>query len=285
MTAKEAITSASARIPLRDAETLLQHVAGRDRAWLLAHPEAQISPEQQRHFRGLAGRRGRGEPLQYLTGEQEFFGLRFFVSPDVLIPRPETELLVEAVLDWMRKGEQAPGCNGRLRVVDVGTGSGAIALSLAAQMPGLELWAVDLSEAALGVARRNAAQLGLADAVRFCHSDLLSVFRQDAEMARERIDVVVSNPPYVPLADAPTMQPEVRDHEPHTALFAGEDGLAIYRRLIPEAWAALRVGGLLAMEIGFGQRDALAELLQTWRNVRFLDDYAGIPRHVLAEHA
>lgn len=285
MTVKELVEESSARILRRDAEQILVHVAGRDRAWLLAHPEAQLPPTEASRFRALVSRREAHEPLQYLTGEQEFFGMNLRVTRDVLIPRPETELLVAAVLAWVQEAsaavEVAAGSRRTMRLVDVGTGSGAIALALAGARPDAEIWALDLSDAALKVARSNAERLGLADRIRFLRSDLLTAVLA-GEAVPGCLDVVVSNPPYVPASDAPGMQPEVRDFEPHLALFAGEDGLEVYRRLIPEAMRALRSGGLLAMEFGFGQKEALGRLLSGWSDVRFLDDYAGIPRTALA---
>ena len=276
MTTRETVERASHHIGRRDAETLLLHLLGRDRAWWLAHPEAETPANLERSFDKLVHRRSLQEPLQYITGHQEFFGLNLQVTPAVLIPRPETELLIEAVLAWARENSQpAP------RLLDVGTGSGAIALALAANLPKARLTALDVSGEALAVAKANAARLGLADRVRFVLSDLLDAFAP--ELARgERVDAIVSNPPYVPDVDAPAMQPEVRDFEPHVALFAGPDGLAIYRRLIPQAMMALRPSGLLALEFGFGQRDGLAALLHRWKDVRFLNDLAGIPRIALA---
>jgi release factor glutamine methyltransferase len=277
MNAKQALLKASQRISGRDAETLLIFAAGQNRAWLLAHPETELSAEQQARFEAMVDRRAAQEPLQYVTGFQEFFGLVFAVSRDVLIPRPETELLVEAVLEWVA-GHGAPH---PMRIVDVGTGSGAIALTLAHRLPGASVTALDLSEAALDVAQRNAMRLGLRGTVDFVQSDLLAAVER-SDGAQAGFDVVVSNPPYVPSGDAEQMQPEVRDFEPHLALFAGDDGLAVYRRLIPQAQKVLRPGGLLAMEFGFGQRAALETLLADWNDVQFRDDYAGIPRIALA---
>lgn len=276
MTVDEAINGVTDRIPRRDAELLLLHVVCRDRAWLLAHPEAKIEPGQAAAFLEQVSRRAKHWPLQYLTGRQEFFGLELQLSQDVLIPRPETELLVEAVLQWAASQKPA------LRVVDVGTGSGAIAVALASRLPAAHVTGIDLSSKVQSVVELNASRFGVADRVRFVESDLLEAFTAEIQ-AGARFDVIVSNPPYVPLSDAPSMQPEVRDFEPHLALFAGEDGLSVYRRLIPQAFEALRPGGLLAMEFGFGQREALAALLTGWRRVHFQDDYAGIPRIAVAE--
>jgi release factor glutamine methyltransferase len=269
MTVREHLNEAATRIARRDAEVLLGHVLGRDRAWLLGHSEGTLPEVQATAFAALVTRRAGHEPLQYLTEVQEFYGLPLRVTPATLIPRPETEHLVEAVLAW------AEGRDSVLRIVDVGTGTGAIAIALAKNLKDTNVAACDLSIEALAVAKQN-AQVHQAD-VRFVESDLLAAF------AGEVFDVVVSNPPYIPAGDAAEMQPEVRDFEPHSALFAGEDGLTIYRRLILEAHAALVPGGLLAMEIGYGQREALRALLAGWNDVRFIDDYAGIPRVVLAE--
>ncbi len=278
MTLREAIARTSTTIARRDAELLLQHVLRRDRPWLLAHPEAELSPHDFEQLTDLAARRTLHEPLQYLTGHQEFYGLDLCVTPNVLIPRPETELLVETVLSWVGQS----GYMQSLRVLDIGTGSGAIALALAARLPKALLTAVDLSPAALAVARANAERLGLADRVTFAQSDLLDALGTN-KWSAEPWDVIVSNPPYVASSELPGMQPEVRDFEPHLALFAGADGLDIYCRLIPQALRHLRHGGLLALEFGFGQRADLAHLLHGWHNVEILDDLAGIPRVARAE--
>ena len=294
MTLRDALTEASAHIARRDAETLLAHLLSLDRAWLFAHPEAELSAAHLEALRALTARRAAHEPLQHLTGFQDFYGLPLRVTRDTLIPRPETELLVEAVLDWVASH---PRMNAP-RILDVGTGSGANALALATHLPTVDITACDLSPAALDVARDNAERLGLSHRVHFLLSDLLTSPQLNTNA---HFDAIVSNPPYVPTTDAATMQPEVVDHEPHTALFAGPTGLDIYRRLIPQAHAALRPNGLLALEFGFGQSEALRALLETpgsgaespgsgaespgsgdWRDLRFLDDYAGIPRIALA---
>jgi release factor glutamine methyltransferase len=273
MTLREAIAEASTLIPRRDAETLSMHLLACNRAWLMAHTDEPLEESTHTQLKILTTRRAAHEPLQYLTGTQEFYGLPLHVTPDTLIPRPETELLVEAVLNYA--ATQPP----QLRILDVGTGTGAIALALAKHLPNANITACDISPAAIDVAKANAASLNLTNRVIFVISDLLNEFA----IEEKPFDIIVSNPPYIPTADALTLQPEVHDHEPHTALFAGTDGLAIYRRLIPEAHTALRPQGLLAMEFGFGQREALRALLTGWHNIRFLDDYAGIPRIVLAE--
>lgn len=273
MNVREAIAEAAAAIAPRDAETLLLRLLARDRAWLLAHPDHPLTEETLAALRAFTARRAAREPLQYITGLQEFYGLPLHVTRDTLIPRPETELLVEAVELWATRFH-----DGRtLELADIGTGSGAIAIALATHVAGLHITAVDTSAAALAIARANAERLGCAGRIAFRTGDLLSGF------AAHSLDAVVSNPPYVPAADAATLQPEVVAWEPHTALFSGADGLDHIRRLIAEARIALRSNGLLAFEFGFGQRDAIAALLHDWHDVRFIDDYAGIPRHALAQ--
>jgi len=227
---------------------------GRERVYFYAHPEQELREVEWIHYGRYLDERIRGKPTQYITKRQEFWGRDFRVTPDVLIPRPETELLVEAVL----QRRPSPG-----RIIDVGTGSGAIAASLGAI-------ACDISWPALQVARENGA-------APLIQADLLTCF------ADSSFDVVVSNPPYVPLADGPAMQREVRDFEPHLALFAGNDGLEIYRLLIPQARRVLKPGGLLALEIGIGQEAPLRELLQDWNQIEFLPDLAGIPRVLLCQ--
>ena len=250
-----------------DAETLLLHVLGKNKAWLLAHLEEELSSEEAAHYHALLECRFAGEPIQYITGQQEFYGLPFRVTPDVLIPRPETEHLVEKVLAL------AAGFN-PLRIVDVGTGSGAIAVALAHLLPHAEITALDISSPALKVARTNAEQNAVADHVRFIESDLLTA------VAIEKFKVVVSNPPYVPTTDRDSLSVEVREHEPGLALFAGNDGLDVYRRLIPAAFAVLESGGFLAMEIGYAQSPAIEALMRQagFEQIEFVPDLQGIAR-------
>jgi release factor glutamine methyltransferase len=280
MTLREALTRATRQLDAspdlcvgaaRDAALLLRHVLGISHAAQLADPKRRLTPAQQAAFDALVQRRLANEPVQYITGEQEFYGLALGVTPAVLIPRPETEQLVEAVLAELDPTQP-------LRILDVGTGSGAIAIALAHHLPRAHVTAVDLSAAALEVAASNAARHGLADRIRFVASDLLDALPPD-ELP---FDFIVSNPPYVPTADRGSLHPQVRDHEPAAALFAGPDGLDVYRRLIPQARSALRPNGLLALEIGQGQREAVAALLAGWNELRFLDDLQQIPRVALA---
>ncbi len=256
----------------QDAETLLLHVLGKSKAWLLAHPDEELPEDQAACFLQLIERRFHGEPIQYITGETEFYGLPFRVTPDVLIPRPETEHLVE------RAVATAPLFR-RPRVVDVGTGSGAIAIAVAHEWPEATITAIDISAPALELARRNAERIGFADRIRFLDGDLL------APVKGEQFEIIVSNPPYVPELDRPTLSVEVRDHEPALALFAGPDGLAVYRRLIPAAFACLIPAGYLLLEIGYGQSAAINALLSEagFANIEFLPDLQGIPRVVSAQ--
>ena len=252
--------------PRLTAEVLLAHAMRCERVYFFAHPEQHLREVEWIHYGRYLHERMQGKPTQYVTKKQEFYGRPFRVSPAVLIPRPETELLVENVLK-LRPGAAA--------IVDIGTGSGAIAITLALEAPQASCTATDLSAEALAAARANASALNAP--VRFLQADLLSAF------ADSSFDVVVSNPPYVPAADKESMQREVRDWEPHLALFAGHSGLAVYERLIPEALRVLRPGGLLALEIGFGQADAVSALLSGGRNVQLFPDLAGIPRVIACE--
>ena len=251
-----------------DAELLLRYALGCDRAYLLTHPESKLTPDQIATYDGWLARRSLHEPIQYIVGEQEFFGLKFRVTPDVLIPRPETEHLVEAAL---ARADHDP----RVRIADVGTGSGAIAVTLAHALPNALVIALDISPAALGLARENALRFGVADRIEFVASDLL------AGIEGGDFDLIVSNPPYV--AENERLELQVRAFEPRLALYAGPEGLEIYQRLIPQARAAIKPGGWLLMEIGHGQREALADMLEVWENVSFADDLQGIPRVVCAQ--
>ncbi len=251
----------------RDAETLLLHLIGKNRAWLIAHATDEFGGCTAIRYVSLLERRFAGEPIQYITGVAEFFGLPFRVTRDVLIPRPETEHLVEKAIG-LAAAFSAP------HIVDVGAGSGAIAIALARSLPRAEISSIDVSPAALEVARENARLNGVADRVRFVEGDLLE------PVHGESFDMVVSNPPYVPDSDRPTLAVEVREYEPSRALFAGRDGLDVYRRLIPDAAEVLRPGGVIALEIGFGQASAVAKLMKTagLDRIESTPDLQGIPR-------
>jgi release factor glutamine methyltransferase len=254
-----------------DAEALLLHVTGKNRAWLLTHGDEEFGGCTAARYGAMLQRRQLGEPIQYITGECEFYGLPFRVTPAVLIPRPETEHLVERALELARNRNEP-------RILDVGTGSGAIAVAIAHGLRSARVTAIDLSEGALDVARGNAGRNGVD--VRLLRGDLLE------PVAGELFDIVVSNPPYVPQSDAETLAVEVREHEPHLALFAGGDGLNIYRRLIPQALSALVPGGHVLLEIGYGQADAVRDLLEAggFQAVQHVDDLQGIPRVMVATH-
>lgn len=256
----------------RDAEVLALHLIQRDRAFLMAHPEAQFSAAGAVRFYALIERRLAGEPIQYITGETEFYGLPFRVNRSVLIPRPETEHLVEEAIGLAAKFD-------RPRIVDVGTGSGAIAVALATKLPGALITAIDLSKEALAVARDNANRNGVADRIEFLEGDLL------APVSGRRFEMVVSNPPYVAESDRATLSKEVRDFEPSLALFAGS-GLDVYRRLVPAAGSVMEGGGFLAVEVGFGQAEAVAGLFREsgFAEVRFVADLQGIDRVVVGQH-
>lgn len=254
-----------------DATLLLRHVLNIPHAELYAYRERPLTALQMEAFNALIQRRLRGVPIQYLIGEQEFFGLPFHVTPDVLIPRPETEHLVEAAITRL---EHYPAP----RVADVGTGSGAIAVALAHALPHAEIVALDVSPAALAIARQNAQLNQVANSIRFVESDLFGA------VAEQLFDVIVSNPPYVAESERKSLPIEVREYEPAQALFAGPTGLEFFQRLIPAAHAHLFSGGWLMMEIGHGQRDSVRTLLHdtAWQSVEFLPDLQGIPRVAVA---
>ncbi len=273
-----------------------------DRAYLYAHPERELTSDEMCRYDEALARRASGVPAQYITGHQEFWGFDLIVSPAVLIPRPETEHLVEAVLGLVsavdskqdqeshqdqnqrpRTGVSAPHglfphglSTDGLRIVDVGTGSGAIALALAAKLPGAEIHATDISAAALEVARANAARHELVSRIEFRQTDLLDGFSPMS------FDFVVSNPPYVGESEEDSVQLEVRKFEPRNAVFAGRTGLEVIERLIPQAHEMLRSGGWLAFEISATIADAVRRLLSDWGEVEIRNDLQGIPRVALA---
>jgi len=277
MTLSELVAEAEARLrsgphPDRarlDAETLLLHLLKQNRAWMLGHGDDLVSAETQKSLTALITLRQAGEPIQYITGEAEFYGLPFFVASGVLIPRPETEHLVEEVI---RLAALLPA--DQLRIADIGTGSGAIAVALAHSLPQAHIIATDLSSQALAIAKQNAVRNHVENQIEFFEGDLL------APLVGQSFHIIASNPPYVPMVDLDSLSVEVREHEPHAALFAGDDGLSIYRRLIPQARALLVPEGWLLTEIGYGQHAAVEQLLSggDFREIRFIADYQGIPR-------
>ncbi len=259
------LEEAGVPLPKLTAEVLLGYALDRERSYLYAHPEEELTDQAWLHYGRYLHERIQGKPTQYITQRQEFYGREFFVNADVLIPRPETEHVVETALAEARDAR---------RVVDVGSGSGAIAVTLKLEMRA-EVFATDVSLPALAVARRNAQKLGAEVCLVAC--DLTAAF------AAASVDMVVSNPPYVALSDRSGLQKEVRDFEPHVALFAGQTGFEVYQRLVGEAERVLRPGGSLVMELGFKTRDAVCGMLGSrWRDVRTVPDLAGIPRVLAA---
>jgi len=275
LTIKEALSRARHRLkesgagsPALDAGVLLSYVTGRDLAGLYRDWESVLTPAEEERYLSLVARREAGEPVAYLTGHKEFMGLDFVVNRSVLIPRPETELLVETALRLL---PHTP------LIVDVGTGSGAIAVSLAVLMPGAEVYATDQSQAAIEVARVNAAVHGVGGRVKFFQGDLLEPLT-GLDLAG-RVDLIAANLPYIPTGEITALPREVRLFEPVSALDGGEDGLDLYRRLIPAAAGMLKPGGWLLAEIGCGQREAICGLLRPpqWE-VAVIDDLAGRDR-------
>ena len=268
----------TASVPEREAELdarfLARHVLGWDAARLLTDGTAPAPPNFTTAYDALIDRRTTREPIAYILGRQEFWGLAFEVSPAVLIPRPETEVLVEAALSRIPEA-------GSFDVADVGTGSGCVAIAIARDRPRARLVAVDISREALEIAAANARRHGVADRITFACGDLLAL----PPLAQRTFDLIVSNPPYVAEDDRQTLQPEVRDYEPAAALFAGRDGLSIIRRLVAQSVARLKPGGFLMFEIGQGQDDAVRELISatpglTMSGLRH--DLQGIARTAIA---
>lgn len=272
---KDALSAATARLaankvpsPRMNAELLLMFTLGCDRAYLFAHPERELTSEEESRYETAVSERSRGVPAQYITGHQEFWGMDLIVTPAVLIPRPETEQLIETVLEFR-------GADPSIRIVDVGTGSGCIALALAKELPGAEIHATDISSEALEVARANAARLQLNGRIHFHQTDLVSGLSG-------QFDIVVSNPPYVGESEEDTVQLEVRKFEPRNAVFAGKTGTEVIACLIPQAKQILRPEGWLIMEVSGTIADAVRKLLEGWQGVRVKPDLQSIPRVAMA---
>lgn len=277
MLLKEALASAIDRLtaahvgsPRMNAEVLLMFTIGRDRAYLYAHAEQDLSPQDIARYDEALSQRSQGIPAQYITGHQEFWGLDLVVSPAVLIPRPETEHVIEAVLPIARTLT-------RPRIVDVGTGSGAIVLALARELPDADFHATEIDPAALEIARANAARHQLESRIHFHQTDLLM------GLSAESFDLVVSNPPYVGESEADQVQLEVRKFEPPNAVFAGPTGLEIIRRLVPQAQTVLKPGGWLMIEISGTVVEGVRHLLEGWHTLRIMNDLQGIPRVAAAQ--
>ena len=268
------LTSDRVPSPRLNAELLLMFTLNCDRAHLYAHPERELTKEEQSRYDETLTQRTKGVPAQYITGHQEFWGLDLIVSPAVLIPRPETEHLIETVLPLARALKHP--VSKHLKIADVGTGSGAIALALAKELPNAEIHATDISPSALEIAEANAARLQLERRLIFHDTDLLNGLEAAA------FDFVVSNPPYVGQSEEDQVQLEVRKFEPRTAVFAGPTGLEVIERLIPAAHTALRPGGYLIMEISGTIADRARALLRDWEDITLTNDLQGIPRVVVA---
>jgi release factor glutamine methyltransferase len=268
--ATEALATAGVAEPRREAASLLMFVLNEERAYLAAHPDERLTAEYGATYLDAVQRRCRREPFQYIVGKQEFYGLEFAVGPGVLIPRPETELLVEAAIEVLTGYEQP-------RFLDIGTGSGCIAVSILKHVPEAVAVAVDISGAAIEIAKANAVRHAVDHRIEFVPSDLFA-------NVRGRFPLIVSNPPYVPQRDSATIQAEVRDHEPPVALFGGPDGLSVIRRLVFESPAHVQPRGWLMIEIGFDQADTVGEMFDksTWSSVSFKKDLQGIPRALIA---
>ena len=263
-----------------NAELLLMFTLGCDRAYLYAHPERELTAEEQNRYQEALTRRTRGMPAQYITGHQEFWGMDLIVTPAVLIPRPETEHVVETVLELSRdftNGGRASSPGSFSRIVDVGTGSGCIALALARELPQAEIHATDISAAALEIARANAARHQLENRTQFHQTDLLQ------GLALGAFDFIVSNPPYVGESEEDQVQLEVRKFEPRSAVFAGPTGLEVIERLIPQALTALKPAGWLVMEISGTIALGAKRMLGRWQRVQITNDLQGIPRVAFAQ--
>jgi release factor glutamine methyltransferase len=266
------------------AELLLMHTLECDRTWLYSHPEQELDAATRERYFSLVEQRVSGVPMQHLTGHQEFWGLEFEVTPDVLIPRPETEHVIEVALQLMGvvPDDTSPRRIEELRIADVGTGSGCIAIALAKEFPSAHIIATDISAAALQIARRNAARHDVADRIDFIECNLLDALHQSPATSHQspHFDLIASNPPYIGLHESATLPREVRDHEPHAALFGGETGHEIYAPLIAQAARLLKPGGILVLELGHNSAEEISRLLDTpeWTDIMLTNDLAGITR-------
>jgi release factor glutamine methyltransferase len=267
------LTAGNVPSPRLNAELLLMFTLSCDRAYLFAHPERKLSGEEESSYEAALAERVRGVPAQYIIGHQEFWGMDLIVTPAVLIPRPETEHVIETVFEL--GAAELRGPKSKLRIVDVGTGSGCIALALAKELPHAEIHATDISPDALEIARANAARHQLERRIHFRQSDLVEGLKRD-------VDFVVSNPPYVGDSEEDQVQLEVRKFEPRNAVFAGPAGTEVIARLIPQAWKILRPGGWLIMEISGTIAQEVRKLLEGWQEVEIKPDLQSIPRVVQA---
>jgi release factor glutamine methyltransferase len=261
------------------------HTIGRERTWLYTHPEQDLDSRTREKYFSLIARRASGVPTQHLTGHQEFWGLDFEVAPDVLIPRPETEHVIEVTLQLLGVASdgEAARRDAELRIADVGTGSGCIAVALAHELPNARVTATDISAAALEVARRNAARNAVDARIEFVECNLLDALLHESRL----LHAVVSNPPYIARSDAATLAREVREHEPESALFGGEAGTEMYAPLIAQAAMLLKPSGILVLELGYNSAEHVSRLLSAleWSDVAITNDLAGIKRVASARRA
>jgi release factor glutamine methyltransferase len=265
------------------AELLLMRTLGRDRTWLYAHPEHELDAATREKYLSLIARRASGVPTQHLTGHQEFWGLDFEVTPDVLIPRPETEHVIEVTLQLLGVASDAARRGAELRIADVGTGSGCIAVALAHELPNARVAATDISAAALEVARRNAVRNAVDARIEFVECNLLDALLHESRVTNHEsrlLHALVSNPPYIARSESATLAREVREHEPESALFGGETGTEMYAPLIAQAAMLLKPGGILVLELGYNSAEHVLALLDApeWSDVAITNDLAGIKR-------
>ncbi len=266
--------------PRREAALLLAFSLEKDKVFLVAHDDYEVSGEENTKFQSFLSRRASREPFEYITGSQEFYRLDFFVKPDVLIPRPETELIVENAIEILREIEKPRFC-------EVGTGSGCISVSILHEAKTATAIGLDISPKALEIARRNADANGVSERFELKHSDVFDALKNEKNEKNEKFDLIVSNPPYVPFGDLAGLQPEVRDHEPQIALTDGGDGLSIIKKIIADSPQCLKPNGFLLIETGHGQATEVLRMFQPkiWKNVEVLPDLQGIQRTVKAQFA
>jgi protein-(glutamine-N5) methyltransferase, release factor-specific len=275
------------------AELLLLHVTDRSRTLLYSRPETLLTDAEAEHYFSLIEQRAAGVPTQHLTGKQEFWGMEFEVTPDVLIPRPETEHVIEVALDRLAlrdlRSQHKRNMTGEdLLFADIGTGSGCIAVALAKEFPAAEIYALDISSAALAVAERNATRLGFSDRIHFQQSNLFALHKAPVTSRKSPLfDLIASNPPYIGRRDAATLAREVRDHEPEIALYGGEEGYELYADLVTQSAAHLKPSGVLVLELGYDSLPAVQPLFDApdWINIGVTNDLAGIPRILSAQRA
>ena len=263
----EMLSAAGVAGPAREASSLLQFALGRDKVFLVAHPEYELTEKEIQLYSSVLERRANREPFHYIIGLKEFYGLEFAITPDVLIPRPETEILVEEAIRLIRE-------NGWTRICEIGVGSGCIAVSILKNAANVTAVGADISSSALGVARQNAEKHKVLERLDLKLSNIFS------DIDEENFDLIVSNPPYIPLKDIADLQSEVRDYEPNFALTDGADGLSIVQAIATGAKDRLGHGGVLLIEIGWDQSERVAAMfdLSEWKSVGFLPDLQGIPR-------